>query len=345
MRLKLFLAIPLLLACNLLTSQSTPISFQTPVPNEFVLPIDQSTPQSFNPPLGDSLTDAKLELVNAALLFDHVTTLADIPSRHVNSPGIQTAANLIAQRFADIGGRWQVAFQEFPYSFNGIHTTQRNVLATLPGQVDQIVLVGAHYDSRTRDIRDATAFAPGANDNGTGIAILLEIARLLANENPHATIVLAAFSAEEIDAGGATAYLADAQASRLSFRSVLILDTLGNPTIEQGASELRVFADPDPNHPGRQLALWLPSVAQRYVPEMQILVQPTLDRPGFYSDHVPFSAAGYPAVRLIESLENRDVNHTGNDVPNRLDAQYLLRAARIALAATILLAFEVSEVP
>ena len=304
--IRLLFIFPFILACNLSGSQPTQIVFFTPVPNDLLAPEELPEPDS---PADASFVHNKLDLVNTALLFDHVTALSDIHSRHVNSAGIHTAADLIAERFSDIGGGWQVTFQEFPYTYNGVNTTQRNVLATLPGQSDQIVLVGAHYDSRTTDIRDANSPAPGANDNGTGVAALLEIARLLAGQTPQATIVLVAFSAEEINAGGATAYLSDAQTRGLTFKAVLVLDTLGNPTVEQGASELRVFADPDPNHPGRQLAQWLPSVAELYVPEMQILVQPTIDRPGFYSDHVPFSAAGFPAVRLIEALENRDVNH------------------------------------
>jgi hypothetical protein len=75
-----------------------------------------------------------------------------------------------------------------------------------------------------------------------------------------------------------------------------------------------------------------------YLSDFQVLVQPTLDRPGRYSDHKPFSEAGIPAVRLIEAVEDTARQHSGDDLPETISPAYLRRATQLALASLVNLA-------
>lgn len=270
----------------------------------------------------------------------HVEMLSAIHSRHVNSATISEAAVTIYEAFRAAGGHLTVAYDEFPLSFNGITTTQRNMVATLPGSdpAAGMILIGAHYDSRTADLYDAAGPAPGADDNATGTAALLEIARVLANETPDATVVLVAFSAEEVGLWGSRHYVEAAQQRGNDIRAMIALDIIGNASGVQGEGVIRAFADPD-HAPSQQLARLIAQQADTYLTDFAVQVQPTIDRPGRYSDHVPFSDAGIPAVRLIEAIEDVSKQHSPHDGIEHISATYLRQAVQLALASVINLAW------
>ena len=225
-----------------------------------------------------------------------------------------------------------VAYEDFELDYDGIVGSQRNVIARLPGSDPSagVIVIGAHYDSRVADIKDAAERAPGANDNASGVAALIEIARLLAHETPVASIDFVAFAAEEIGSVGSSYYLGSAQARGEVIRGVIILDMIGNAGGPAGRGTLRVFSAPPDTSISRQLARWVSNVAQVYRPAFQVSVEPRLDRPGRFSDHVPFSQAGIPAIRLIELVEDSTRQHSPNDLPQYLDMAYLRQATQLA---------------
>ena len=128
--------------------------------------------------------------VSSPNLIANVEQLSSLHSRHVNSGIVSMAAERIFAAFQAVGGRINVGYGEFELDYDDVTTTQRNVIARLPGSDPNagVIVLGAHYDSRTDDLPDSQNRAPGANDNATGVAALIEIARLLANETPIASI-------------------------------------------------------------------------------------------------------------------------------------------------------------
>ncbi len=321
-------------------SESAPI---TPT-----LPAQSSTPSATSPPPTITLTpptepglELCLEQVSADNLMAHVAALSSIPTRHVNSPHISDAAQYIYDSFAAVGGDIDVTYDEFPLTYNGMFTTQRNVIATLSGgdPLAGTVIVGAHYDSRTVDLRDDQSPAPGANDNASGAAALIELARLLALEPTHnANIVLIAFSAEEVGKQGSQHYVELAQQRGDDIQAVIVLDIIGNASGPAGEGAIRVFsAEPD-DSPSRGLARTIALVGETYLPDFDVQVQPTVDRPGRYSDHVPFSDAGYPAVRLIEAIEDVNYQHSQADTVEHLSPDYLRQSTQLTLASVLILA-------
>ena len=346
-------ALPLLILIVAALACGSPPAPEPPAPSPPPLSPDR-LPSPTHPPLPAGTSSpvpapaeadraaALMEAVSAGRLMEHVRALASIPTRHVNSATINDAAQYIHGAFTAAGGRISVAYDPFPLSYNGVASTQYNVVATLPGSdpAAGVILLGAHYDSRTVDLRDALGAAPGADDNATGVAVLLELARVLADEPLGATLVFVAFSAEEVNLGGSRHYLEQARTRGEDIRAVIVLDIVGNAGGAAGESAIRVFSAPPEDSPSRQLAYFVAEQGARYLPGFEVRVQPTIDRPGRYSDHVPFSEAGIPAVRLIETIEDTARQHSADDRPESLSPAYLQKAARLALVSTLALAGE-----
>jgi hypothetical protein len=315
------------------TAPATPAATQLPVaaaPRE--TPVDP-----------ESWLRQRIQQVNADRLLADVVALSSIPTRHVNSPGIGAAAEYLAGAFVDAGV--ELDSDLFEMEFRGATTQQSNLVGVIPGiDLDAgAILLGAHYDSRTVDIGDWTGPAPGANDNATGVAVLLEVARLLADFRPRAAIYLVAFSAEETGLQGSR-HLVEAGLPR-AVSAVAIFDIVGNSSGPSGPNALRVFSAGPEGSDSRLLARWAADLGAAWVPELPVRVQDSLDRPGRYSDHVPFHEAGVAAVRFIEDGEHVELQHNPFDTADRVDPVFLRRVARLALALAVGLAGSGQVVP
>lgn len=274
------------------TPESAPLIVVTPSPKPALAATPSVEPtEPPAPPETSARIAALLGEVSAGRLYEDVFALAGINSRHVNSATIWQAAAYIQGQFERAGGRLVVSLDEFPLEWNCVLTTQANVIAVLPGSYPDagIVLVGAHYDSRTVQIDDGESPAPGANDNASGTSVVIELARVLADETPRATLVFAAFSAEEVGKAGSTHYVEAARARGDDIRAVIALDIVGNAVGPSGEGLMRAFSADPPGSPSRQLARMVAVQGERYLPGLDVQVQPAIDRPYRYSDHVPFS--------------------------------------------------------
>src|SRR5690606_41553747 len=163
----------------------------------------------------------------------------------------------------------------------------------LPGTKPEAIMkiAGAHIDSGSGDWLVGALRAPCANVNESGVAALLEITRGLAAGERPMTVKLVAFAAEEVGAQGSRYYAQLTQTLETDVRAVLVLDMIGNATGPEGEGSIRVFSAPPGASPARVLARTVDVAGRLYLPEFVASVQPTIDRPGRYSDHVPFSDA------------------------------------------------------
>ena len=341
--LTLFLAL-LISGCNL-------PALLTPTPGVRVVPNGDPPPTLTHTPVPPTATpgpppdpiQSRLDRIDAARMMADVEALAAIPSRHVNSPGASEAAELIASGFQEAG--LEVQAQDFPLTYEEVFTTQRNVIGLIPGSDPDAgtIVIGAHYDSRTVGLLDVTSPAPGANDNATGVAVLLELARALKDSAPRRTLLLIAFAAEETGSQGSRQTVIRFRADGRDVRAVVVFDIVGNSAGEAGAGSIRAFAAPPLESPSQALARYAALVGADYVSAFDVAVQPDVDRPGRYSDHVPFSDSGIPAMRFIEAIEDLNRQHSGDDLPEFIDADYLGRVGRLALALSFSLANSVDS--
>jgi len=233
-----------------------------------------------------------------------------------------------------------------------------NVVAILRGAVEpkRHVMLSGDIDSRVSDVMNATADSPGANDNASGLAALLEAARILSKHRPNASIAFAALSGEEqgLFGGEIVARLAKQEGWRID--AVINNDMVGNIAGIDGVTEntkARVFAPGLPasttpaelrriltnggelDTPSRQLARYIDAVADRYFPNLDVEIIYRLDRYGRGGHHTPFFNEGSAAVRLMESHE--DYNRQHQDLRTEKGVQYgdVIEGVNFAYAASM----------
>lgn len=227
----------------------------------------------------------------------------------------------------------------------------------------RVVIVGAHLDSRVTDIMDSTGDAPGANDDGSGVALVLEAARLLSTRHFRATIVYAIFSGEEQGLWGGQLLADTALARHWTVSAMLNNDIIGNSVGQGGvrvADRVRVFSEGiraaddlpammarrgrggEDDGPSRALAKAVDDIADTLPGGLDVFVDRRPDRLGRGGDHEPFLALGYPAIRFTSGAENWDAQHQDvrqengvryGDTIDRMDFAYLAKVSAIDIAA------------
>lgn len=282
--------------------------------------------------------------------FETRNTLSDTVS---TTRGIGAARRWIHQYFREASPRLQVSFDRFVVPPAGRITREVelvNVMAILPGRSARRIYVSGHYDTvvlrrgqgqASADIDNQPA--PGANDDGSGTALVMELARVFARSGLEfdATLVFIALAGEEQGLVGATQHARKAFADSLVIDAVFNNDIVGGSVAGSGLVDsrtVRVFSEGPEDSPSRQLARYIREVAARYVPAHQVRLIARHDRFGRGGDHTAFNQQGYTGVRFTEASENYSRQHTVDDTFAGVDPEYLARNARVNAAAMASLA-------
>lgn len=222
-----------------------------------------------------------------------------------------------------------------------------NVLAWLPGRdTTRVVVISAHYDSCicSTDVADATSDAPGADDDGSGTAAVIELARVMSKRFPQgldASVLFAAVAAEEQGLLGATALARRLHDEQKSVVAAFTDDIVGNVVADDGhvdSTSVRVYAvDSVPSRSG-ELARYVWGVGAVYAPKFAVRPTFRLDRIGRGGDHSPFHRLGDPALRFTERLENTKRQHLPTDDLSGVNFGYVAKIARLNLATVASLA-------
>src|SRR3954471_3885865 len=204
--------------------------------------------------------------ISARQIEQSIHTLVGFGTRHTLSSqtdprrGIGAATNWIFQQLQQVaatsGGRMTVEKQSFvqqPGPRVPVPTTITNVIATLrgtqPESASRVYLVSGHIDSRVTDVLNSTSDAPGADDDGSGVAAVLELARTMATHEFDATIVFALFAGEEQGVFGSTFYASQAKAAGMNIAGMFSNDIIGSSLGMNGLRDkhhVRLFADGPP---------------------------------------------------------------------------------------------------
>jgi Zn-dependent M28 family amino/carboxypeptidase len=243
-------------------------------------------------------------------------------------------------------------------------TTLTNIYAVLKGTTDpdRVYVVSGHYDSMCNlNATDATCDAPGANDDGSGTAASIELARVMSKYKFDATIIFMTVPGEEQGLDGSTYFAKDAAAKKMNIEAMLDNDIIGGVTTYKNAPDrqsVRVFSEGVPSNettqeantrrsvggendsPSRQLARYVKEMDDIYLPKFKAVMIYRRDRYGRGGDHIPFLENGFAAVRFTEPHEDYTHQHQSvkmvdgkqyGDLPEFVDYDYIANATRVNL--------------
>lgn len=237
----------------------------------------------------------------------------------------------------------------FDRTICGIFGSHRNVTELIQGNLypDRKYVIMGHMDSRTKDGCDAVSFAPGANDDGSGTAVVIELARILSQYEFESSFLLMPVTGEDQGLHGSSAYADYAIANNLDIAGVLTNDVVGNTIGSNGiidSSRVRHFSGGPDEGTSRQLTRYIKLKAESYDSNFTVTLIRSIDRPGRSGDHVPFYNNGYPAVRFTEPNENGDGSgnngrqHNEYDLIEFMNMGYLANITKTNIAAFATLA-------
>src|ERR1051326_4436117 len=220
-----------------------------------------------------------------------------------------------------------------------------NVVATLKGtdaKDNRIFIISGHLDNMRSNVMDRTGDAPGANDDGSGTAAVLECARIMSKHSFPATVIFVAVSGEEQGLLGSTFMANKAKKENWNIEAVLNNDIMGgnnkNETNPASNNHVRVFSEGlsvldtgraettirnlglENDGKARQLARYTKEIGERYVKDLDVVMVYRNDRFLRGGDHIPYVQRGFSAVRITEM--NEDFHHQHQDVRVENDIQY-----------------------
>lgn len=276
----------------------------------------------------------------------------------------------------DNGGRMKVEFDE-NIAQQAVRIPQPtaivNVVATLPGtqaeSKDRLYVVSGHYDSMPSSPVDGETTAPGANDDASGTAAVMELACVMSKYKFDATLVFMTVAGEEQGLIGATFWAKAAKAKGLDVAGMITNDIIGNTKGTDGSvirDRVRLFAEGVPpvkeqseetitmlksggenDFPTRQLGRFIKETADRHFTDIKVDLVYRRDRYLRGGDHSPFLDAGYAAVRMTEPIEDYRHQHQTprvengvqyGDLPEFVDFDYVAKVTKVNAAALAALA-------
>lgn len=321
--------------------------------------------------LKDSEIDKMLTEIKAENLETTVRKLVSFGTRHTLSDtksktqGIGAAQQWIKSEFdkyaLESNGRLTASIGYFTIKADGkrISTDSQlgNVMATLRGTDpadDRIMIISGHLDSRVSDVMNTKSDAPGANDDGSGVAAMMELAKIMSKRKFPFTLIFVAVTGEEQGLYGSRHLAELAKKSKWNVIAMINNDMIGNSfsseTQLRDNTKVRVFSETIPyleteeetkmrkatnrdnDSPSRLLARYIKTTTNQYVDQLDINLVYRNDRFLRGGDHTPFSQNGFPAIRFCEMNENFDHQHqdvrTENgvkygDLPEFMDFEYL----------------------
>jgi hypothetical protein len=328
----------------------------------------------------DTTIEDMVQEISRARIKQDIQKLVSFRTRHTLSTqtnpkeGVGAAWNWVKaemeKSIPESHGRLSVAFDNYTLTPKDPRVTRtvhvKNVIATLKGtnpDDNRIFLVSAHLDSRGDDINDSTDYEPGADDDGSGVAAILEMVRIMSSRQFSGTIIFTVVTGEEEGLYGSKHIAEKAKAENWNLVAMLNNDMIGqgrsDGTLLSNNMTVRVFSEGVPAYEtpkmarlrafiagendskARELARYVKEVGQRYVDQLTVKLVYRPDRYGRGGDQYYFSKLGFTAVRICESHENYDHTHKVprmengvqlGDLPQYVDYEYVRKNTGINLA-------------
>jgi hypothetical protein len=329
-------------------------------------------------PAGDP--DPRIQRLVASISEERLATLiqklAGFGTRNTlsttTSPtrGIGAARQWIFDELKASSPKLQVSFDTYQIARQGRITRNvelRNIVALLPGKTPRRIYVTAHYDSvnigetgqigantrapsdtpppdpQRRPNQNYNVDAPGANDNGSGSALTMELARVFAESGLQfdATLAFVLWAGEEQGLIGSRVHATKIAKAKIPVEANFNSDIVGNSHGGDGtvdAESVRVYSESPEDSMSRSLARYIGRIAPIYVPSHRVRLIARQDRFSRGSDHSSFTQQGFPAIAFRESKENFTKQHAATDTVDGVDVKYLAQNTRVNAASVASLA-------
>jgi hypothetical protein len=246
---------------------------------------------------------------------------------------------------------YQSSMQQGPRTRN-LPVEMINVVATIRGtsDPDRIYIATGHYDSINSDVMNATLDAPGADDDASGVAVIMDLARVLSQHPLEATVMLVAVQGEEQGLLGSRGLAEEAAAKKWAVEGMITNDIVGGIVGGEGDIDnhtIRIFsANPKGAGEGsaRHWARFVRDGVRVYLPQVNARLIYRLDRFGRGGDHTPFFEKGFPAIRFSQANEDYKREHQTvriengvqyGDLPEFVSGDYMRLVASVNAVALI----------
>jgi hypothetical protein len=336
-----YLLAPLFVLIPLLSQAQTNIISTNPVAEQIML--GNYNPATWTPATIINHHDSIVNGINSRISTDSLLSYLEVLSTfHNRNTGADTVSNItgigaarrwIYSKFEEFslqaGSRLIPSYLQFNQTICSM-TQHRNVFAVLPGldtSNKDMIIIEAHFDSRCKGSCDIVCQAHGMEDNGSGTALVMELARIMSRYAFNHTLVFLATTGEEQGLYGANAFVQYVINKGIQVKAVLNNDIVGGIVCGKTSSppscpgfnhidstQVRLFSSGFFNSPHKQLSRYLKLQYQEEllpvvsVP-MLLTVMSAEDRSGRGGDHIPFRQNGYPAMRFTSANEHGDASH------------------------------------
>lgn len=278
-----------------------------------------------------------MEKVSTKKIEFYLNNLTQFHTRHIKSKYIEDAAEWIFTELRKIG------YQDvFYHKFNEIVDNERlelkNIVCNKRGKSDKVIMICAHYDSRTENLQDSFSRAPGANDDASGVSAVMEIARVLLNEKLECSLQFVLFSGEEHNLIGSKKYVQYIKKNGIDLYRLINLDMVGNPYL--ASRTIIIERDDNLNYHHNKIkenddkSIEFSKIMEDMVPytDLQFRLDSIYD-----SDYEPFEENGYVVLGVYDgSAVTKNPNyHSSSDLPMIIDWSYLTSVTKLVLATIL----------
>lgn len=310
------------------------------------LPVTDERKEGIVPPVLDrgpeEVIEALVHRISEDSLRSYIQRLQDFQTRYIGTDSNEAAAQWITDKFYEFGYELVETPRSHVY---GTLVDVNSVIAVKLGILyqDSVFIIGAHFDSVVRDGTDPHTWAPGADDNATGVAAVLEAARIVADIDFDYTVKFACWNDEEVSLSGSGWYAGSAYFDGQKIGLYINLDMIGFLDEKIPLRDINILRNPSAQ--AQACAEFMAEMADRYA----TLVPVHIETEWGGSDHSYFMWHGYDILWVWESnFDDYKTNphyHTATDVIDHVDMSYVYDVAKMSLASFFALAGPPESLP
>lgn len=279
-----------------------------------------------------------LKMVSTDTIKSWLMNLSSYHTRHSKSRYINEVADWLRGEFVNMGYD-DVYFHTYTENIDGNSYELKNVICNKNGINDKRILICAHYDSRIKNLGDSESRSPGANDNASGVSAILEIARVIKNQNLMYPLQFVLFSGEEQGLLGSKHYAKFVKDHSIPIYRLINLDMIAYPELNPGIVIIERDNHKKPEHnqvkenDDDSIEFGKVMSDMSSYTDLQIHLDSI-----FNSDYEPFEAQGHVVIGSYDGSAEEDQNphyHDVSDTPSLIDWNYLTSVTKMVLATVL----------